>query len=355
MIYSTFRSIFNPEFYSEIFQVFKTYKRFPNQRIIVDLLSTINSGNKIYKFICDIINKEKLESNDIILYSYWFDKCAYAVAKTLENKKAYAGISRAHSYDIYLWRNQNNYLPLKNYLLKNISFIFFISEHGKNYFSNLLKIKNGYSQKLKLSKLGTYNNNELNPSATQIENFVVLSCSNIIKLKRINKIIEALALINDINIEWIHIGHGWQNEQYEKEIINMAETLLKNKTNIKYKFIGKLSYEKVLKYYKEHHVDIFINVSETEGLPVSIMEAMSYGIPVVATSVGGTPEIVNNSNGILLSANPSEEEIASAVFRMHSLSVQEISQCRNNAYKMWKDNYNAEQNYNKFVDEISKL
>ena len=58
---------------------------------------------------------------------------------------------------------------------------------------------------------------------------------------------------------------------------------------------------------------MFINVSSTEGIPVSIMEAMSFGIPVIATAVGGTPEIVNNENGYLLSKDPSAKELAEVI------------------------------------------
>ena len=46
--------------------------------------------------------------------------------------------------------------------------------------------------------------------------------------------------------------------------------------------------------------DAFILPSYNEGLPISILEAMSYDLPVISTSVGGIPEVViNNYNGYL--------------------------------------------------------
>lgn len=55
---------------------------------------------------------------------------------------------------------------------------------------------------------------------------------------------------------------------------------------------------------KEHlfnKSDIFILPSYYEGLPMSILEAMSYGLPVISTNVGGIGEIVhNNENGVLI-------------------------------------------------------
>lgn len=64
-----------------------------------------------------------------------------------------------------------------------------------------------------------------------------------------------------------------------------------------------LSHDQVMNYYKEHHFDVFINMSTNEGVPVSIMEAASFGIPIIATNVGGTSEIVQPSVGMLLSSN----------------------------------------------------
>ncbi len=52
--------------------------------------------------------------------------------------------------------------------------------------------------------------------------------------------------------------------------------------------------------------DILVSTSAHEGTPNAILEAMSYGIPVVATRVGGIPEIVSEKCGIL--ADPSDRD-----------------------------------------------
>ena len=62
--------------------------------------------------------------------------------------------------------------------------------------------------------------------------------------------------------------------------------------------------------------DSFITTSSTEGLPVSIQEAMAAGIPIIGTNVGGIPEMIDG-NGVLLSANPSNKEVAEAILRIY--------------------------------------
>jgi glycosyltransferase involved in cell wall biosynthesis len=46
--------------------------------------------------------------------------------------------------------------------------------------------------------------------------------------------------------------------------------------------------------------------SHTEGFPNVILEAMSHGLPVVATSVGGIPEILENGGGIVIPPKDTE-------------------------------------------------
>jgi glycosyltransferase involved in cell wall biosynthesis len=60
-------------------------------------------------------------------------------------------------------------------------------------------------------------------------------------------------------------------------------------------------------------MDVFVLPSLTEGTPMSLLEAMAFGIPVVASAVGGIPQvIVSGKNGILVSSGKSQE-IADAV------------------------------------------
>lgn len=69
--------------------------------------------------------------------------------------------------------------------------------------------------------------------------------------------------------------------------------------------------------------DLFVLSSLWEGLPMAAIEAMAAGCPVVATAVGGTPEVVEHGNTGLLTSPRDADALAAAIFRLlsdHALS-----------------------------------
>ena len=76
-------------------------------------------------------------------------------------------------------------------------------------------------------------------------------------------------------------------------------------------FIGRVPFDDVPKYLSVG--DIFVSTPTNEGIARSVLEAMSMQLPVVATRVGGTPEVIENGiNGILVDVK-SPEQIADGV------------------------------------------
>jgi glycosyltransferase involved in cell wall biosynthesis len=61
--------------------------------------------------------------------------------------------------------------------------------------------------------------------------------------------------------------------------------------------------------------DLFVLASDHEGLPVTVMEALTLGVPVVAPAVGGLPEVVSLDNGILTPAGD-PAALADAILRL---------------------------------------
>jgi glycosyltransferase involved in cell wall biosynthesis len=88
-------------------------------------------------------------------------------------------------------------------------------------------------------------------------------------------------------------------------------------------------------------LDIFCLPSLTEGTPMSLLEAMACGIPVVASAVGGVPDVIQSGkNGILVSPGKPEELKEAIVHLLENKSLQKnLSQEAQITIKM---NYNIE-------------
>lgn len=109
-----------------------------------------------------------------------------------------------------------------------------------------------------------------------------------------------------------------------------------------------------MSFYRDQPADAFINASETEGTPVAVMEAVSCGIPVIATSVGGNKEIVGNDNGVVLNENPTPQQIADAIFQFID-RPQEAKRKRDASRQVWLERYNADTNYSGFAERLKSI
>ena len=315
--------------------------------IIRILLIDIIRGYLLNKYTKKILKKQASCSN-IYVYSYWLDYKAVACAFLKKSNPEYTAFARGHRWDIYFYANSHNYLPLRKLIFDNLNAVFCISDDGYTYLRNILKLT---QENIYVSRLGTFNEFPHNNKLEDSETIEIASCSNLIPVKRVDLIIEALSLINNKNIKWTHFGDGYLMHELKER----AKKLL-NKPNIRFEFAGQIPNEEILQYYNTHKIDLFLNVSESEGIPVSIMEALSFGIPVIATAVGGTPEIIkNNYNGYLLSDKPSPEAISKMIMHHFSIIQEEKLLIRTNAYNTWKENYNALNNYDFFVKTLFSL
>lgn len=300
---------------------------------------------KIIKVLDQIIFKVKPEYS--VFYSYWFmDQAIIACLlrsryrKNMETKV----VSRAHGYDLYDYRNKANFIPFREMVLNSIDKVFSCSLDGGNY---LIEKFPKWKSKIETAYLGTKDYGIQN-SLNKKPSFHIVSCSNLISLKRVHLIAESLALLYKQgikNFHWTCIGDGPEKQT----IIKIIE---KNDLDKRVSLLGQLTNIEVMKFYQHQYCDLFINVSIAEGLPVSIMEAQSFGIPILATDVGGTREIVNNQCGIIIPPNIVCEELTRYFYKFFSFSEKKLFEFRSNSRKHWEQHFNAANNY---IDWNKKL
>lgn len=287
---------------------------------------------------------DQLESYDrIILYSYWFSDLPYLAVllkEYLANIKVTL-VSRAHGYDLYEDRNIGGIMPYRGQVLKYIDHIYPCSKNGEEYLKEKYP---GYSDKIDVSYLGTIDFGFAKQKAHDM--FRIVTCSAIISLKRLDKLLDAIRLLNDKGfiLEWTCIGDGPLLEELR---IRAASEIKQSRVIFK----GRLTNQEVMELYKTEGYDLFVNVSETEGLPVSIMEAISFGIPVLATDVGGTGEIVKDGiTGKLIKRDFSINELANAIIELVNSQHN-----RDEIREFWLKNFSAINNYEAFVKDILRI
>jgi len=310
------------------------------------LFKKIIKAFQLRDFITEKLSENKV-NDSIVFYSYWLKTGAHAIS--LLNYRNSIKIARGHGSDIYEEKTEAGYLPLLRYTAQKLDAIFFISNQGKEYFIQKTKIENpGFL----LSYLGVEKpvKNEIKKSDPG--KYVIVSCSNIVALKRINLIIDALENTNTgKDLLWLHFGDGILRGELE----TYAEKKLGKSTNKSYRFMGHFPHEELIRYYATNQVDLFLNTSSTEGVPVSIMEAQSFSIPVIATDAGGVKEIVVKGTGSLLPVDFSSEDLSSLIQHYAALSTEETDKIRMNAYMNWTINFNAAINYNEFIMRVNSI
>lgn len=283
---------------------------------------------------------EKLENT--LFYSYWLEPTVlYLKCHHIDAYRAF--ISRTHGGDCFFDRG---YVPWRTEILDALDAVFPISEMGREdiivHYGD--KIPN-LADKIQTARLGVKLPQVPGPEPVSKDPALIVSCSNVIRLKRLDLLIEALQHWNNGPLHWIHFGDGVMLE----EIRSLAREKLEGIPSITWEFRGRVTNEAILDFYRSTPVTLFVNCSDVEGIPVSAMEAMAYGIPVVAREVGGNAELVNNECGALLPPKASAEALICAIRSIISeQSNQSYLKMRQVARSRVKKYYAATINYELF-------
>ena len=284
------------------------------------------------------------KDDNIFIYSYWLNYNIAFIQKTFDCQQSQIKsiISRAHGYDLYSERRNNVYIAFQKRIIAYVDKVCLISKNGLDYLTQRIP---EYSSKYFLNYLGTKDYGEGIYKPEEI--FHIVSCSSVIPVKRVTRIVDALVKIKKHKIKWTHFGAGQDFAKLE----NYVSTLNINK-NISIELKGQIFNQELMAYYKHNSVDLFINVSESEGLPVSIMEAISFGIPVIATDVGGTADaIIQNENGWLLPSNYNDDELAARIEELINLNQEHYMAMRVRSREIWEERFFENKNYSLFINE----
>jgi len=238
---------------------------------------------------------------DALFYDFWFENSTLALAALRKRDEIRCAVARAHRFDVFDFEEAGlRRVPFREFKADCLDAIFPIAEDGADYMRERV---GGNAGKVRLARLGV----PLPASypETLAEPPLVVSCSSLIPRKQVHLIPEVLRAC-ERPLRWVHFGEGPERQRVEAAASLLPDT-------VSWELPGRVENQAVHAFYAENGVSTFLSLSLSEGVPVSMMEAQSYGVPIVSLAVGGVPEIVQKGTGVLLQPDSSLEAIAEAL------------------------------------------
>lgn len=261
--------------------------------------------------------------------SFYRKYILFLVVKKMLGRKV---IYHIHGAEFHLFYEHANFFTKKmiRSFLEGSDAIIVLSKQWKSFFMEEFKIK----------KIFILNNTipypeQIGLRESDVVNFLFLG--QIGQRKGIFDMLEAISSIKEQlhNKARFYIGGDGEVEKLQQKIKEyQLEEIVK--------FIGWVTGSKKEALLKKSHV--YVLPSYNEGLPISILEAMSYKMPIISTPVGGIPEILKNGkNGIIVEAGNRVEIKDSLLYFIDNFE---------NIKSMGKESFNMVQDF--FPEKVIK-
>lgn len=282
-----------------------------------------------------------------IVYAYWGHLAALAIPKAHAYRAATC--VRYHRTDLVADGPEDGFLPWRMELRSATELNAFVSEDGHNFFA--ASAGNTYKGSCGVYRLGTQDFGPARPrqDPTHDQPIVIVSASWITPIKRVEKIAELVgALARYRRVIWHHFGGG------QMDVVDRA-VMAARKAGAEITMHGIVPVTDLQRFYRENDVTLFVNLSQHEGIPVSIMEALNAGIPVVATAAGGSAEVVfDGRSGIVVTPELEADSDGLARYVLNALKPEgDLATAR--PREIWKNLCDAETLAAAFVDKLYRL
>lgn len=281
-----------------------------------------------------------------IAYCWWSAAYATGVARA-GRRRGIPIVTRAHGFDLFAQQDAIGFIPLQSELIARTDVTLSVSEAGARYLRDLFP-----HAAIEVSRIGVPDPGyRARPSADGI--LRIVTCSSVVPVKRVDLLVDALSLLArqtpSIAFQWTHLGGGSGLAALRARID--TDSLLKDRVRL----LGALDHEDVLAHYANERVDLVVNVSASEGVPVSLMEAASAAIPILATAVGGSAEIAGPAGGMLLPEDATPREIADAIRTFAELPEASREHLRQQARQAWQSDFASPEVYHRLVRRLGSI
>lgn len=294
-----FGSITSPERVAEFKQELEknhiSYTHLPIPRSIFDLKNIVSSYRKLKKLLKD--------NNFSMIHCH--SPIGGVIARLVGRKFRKHGLKviyTAHGFHFFEGAPIKNwiiYYPIEKYLSNFTDTLVTINnedyKRAQNFFQGKLEYVPGIGiDTKKFSKSLAKNKNIRKEIGLSPEDFVLISVGQLSKRKNHSIVLKALSKIKNDKLKYVLIGFGELQEELKKMAseLNIANRVI---------FLGyRADINELL-----HAADCFIFPSLQEGLPVSLMEAMATGLPILCSEIRGNTDLTSSKNGIYF--DPSDE------------------------------------------------
>lgn len=316
------------------------------------LLSFFSSARRFADFIQ---RNYPPESGKYTFYTFWCHYCTTAFALIPNAGKAKI-VSRAHGYDIFDHRVTYRSHYLRRQTFKRLTALYPQSSDGAGYIISQYPF---IADKTSVQFLGnTRIYRATNPPADSDE----ITFCTVARFHPVKRLPQTAALLCRLaaahpehRFRWVLIGDGPDRPAIEQEREQAP-------SNLTVELRGQMDNADIQHLYATHHIDFFLLLSSSEGTPIALCEALAYGIPVVASHVGGMPALLGSEKpglvapggGITIEPSLDSKACLSALKPLIELSGLRC-EMRAAALANWEQNFNASRLRPTFAALISKL
>ncbi len=185
---------------------------------------------------------------------------------------------------------------LRNWSINSAELVVTPSDHLKSFVSGI-----GFNNKILKINNGVDITDIKRANVHKVDiNLIIIS--RLVVQKNINIVIEAMKLLDNKNLKLRIIGEGGEFDKLESKIQDLN---LQNRVQL----VGKIDNRRISQFLLT--ADIFIQASEYEGLPHSVLEAINYEVPILSTEAGGCKDLLNDGErGFIIPMPPDKKIIA---------------------------------------------
>lgn len=264
-----------------------------------------------YKCILNLVKREKFRPD--VIYCHWLFPDSVACTKLAEYLNIPI-ILHSHEANLDFHLKHEGFSELISQAVKRSNITYCVSENARNTLINRLNVGNLNNIKLLYNGVDTSlfyhkNNKEELRRKYKFSNHdrILISVGAMDRKKGQYNLIEAINELvwnRERNIKLILVGNGPEYENYSNMIkeYNLENYIFMFGSREKSEICDLLNMS-----------DVFTLTSNFESFGIVFLEALACGIPIVATRVGGIPEIVNNEKYGLLVERDNIEQLKTAI------------------------------------------